>query len=142
MIAITLFTVVGSNVYAQLPNPFKASGSKAGNRLPDDDIEGTIWEYKGTLKKQTKTNAKAKELKGRFRLEDQKVLDVGRRLPIPSKKDVKKTVEKLRSGELDEIKLPEGPQVKRLGQFRRLSRGRIRLDLDDKDSLNGIQEAL
>jgi hypothetical protein len=50
----------------------------------------------------------------------------------------KKVVEPLRRGEAIDLPLPEGAQQKRLGEYRKLSDGRLRLDLNDKESLNGL----
>lgn len=108
-------------------------------RLPDDQIEGTIWEYKGKLKSKPKEGEKIPKLEGRFRTEGKAVFDISRRLPLPKLGDVRKAVESIRNGDgPPELKLPSKPQVKRLGQYRKLSGGKLRLDLDDKESLNGI----
>ena len=78
------------------------------------------------------------ELTGRFRVEGSAIFDVSRRFKLSPRKDVKKVVDDIRSGKGVDVKLPAAPQQKRLGQYRKLGRGRLRLDLDDKESLNGI----
>ena len=37
-----------------------------------------------------------------------------------------------------DLKLPSGPQQKRLGEYHKLTGGRIRLNFDDEESLHGI----
>ncbi len=108
-------------------------------RGQDDQIEGTIWEYKGKLKSKPKEGEKIPKLEGKFRTEGKAIFDISRRLALPKPGDVKKVVESIRTGDgLPDLKLPSKPQVKRLGQYRKLTRGKLRLDFDDKESLNGI----
>ena len=108
-------------------------------RLPDDQIEGTIWEYKGKLKSKPKKGEKIPKLEGKFRTEGKAIFDISRRLALPKPGDVKKVVESIRKGDdLPDLKLPSKPQVKRLGEYRKLTRGRLRLDFNDKESLNGL----
>lgn len=128
--------MLSSLVLAQLPIP--RGGKETLSRLPNDQIEGTIWEYSGKPKEQPKEGEKTPKLEGRFRTEKQAIMDVSRRLPIPPKDEVKKVVEKVKEGELSEVKLPAAPQVKRLGEYRKISGGKLRLDFNDKESLNGI----
>lgn len=107
-------------------------------RLPDDQIEGTIWEYKGTLKEKPKEGEEAPTLEGRFRTEGKAIFDLRTRVALPEKKEVEKTVESVKAGKPKEIKLPAPAQQKRIGQYRKIDGGKLRLDLDDKESLNGI----
>lgn len=147
---IACLLLVASSTPAVAQNPLERllPRNKSDNlpRLPNDQIEGTIWEYKGTLKTTSKDREKAAkkdgekapELDGRFRTEGKAIFDISRRLPIPSKKDVQKVVRGLKKGDLKELKLPAAPQAKRIGEYRKLSRGKLRLDFNDKESLNGI----
>ena len=133
-----LWLFIGSaTAFAQLPLP-PVPGKGEVSRLPDDQIEGTIWEYQGKLKDEPAKGEEVPELQGRFRTEGKAIFDVSRRLPIPEKKEVDKAVKALKKGELKDIKLPEGPQVKRLGEYRQITGGKLRLDFKDKESLNGI----
>ena len=59
-------------------------------------------------------------------------------IALPSPADAKKIVEAVRSGKAPKIKAPRAAQPKRIGQYRKLSRGRRRFDFDDPESLNGI----
>lgn len=135
-LALLWHVLLGSSVSAQLPIP--GGNKETLPRLPNDQVEGTIWEYSGKPKGQPKEGEKAPKLEGRFRTENQAILDVSRRLPIPPKDEVKKVVEKVKEGELSEVKLPAAPQVKRLGEYRKIAGGKLRLDFNDKESLNGI----
>lgn len=113
-------------------------GSSSDNlpRLPNDQVEGTIWEYKATPESKVRDGKKTNELKGKFRLEGKAIFAVSKRITVP-KGGPKEIVSKIREG--GEIKIPEGPQQKRLGEYRELSsKGKYRLDFDDKDSLHGI----
>lgn len=126
---------------AQLPAPpvpVPAPSGGGGARLPDDQIEGTIFEYKATLKPSAKAGEEVPTLEGKFRIEDSAVFDVSPTVKVPSAAEVEKAGEKLAAGKGGEVKLPAPPQQKRLGQYHRISSGRIRLDLNDKDSLHGI----
>ncbi|MDA0808887.1 MAG: hypothetical protein O2945_03855 [Planctomycetota bacterium] len=143
-----LFTIaVCSLVFAQpatAQNPLAdllGKGNTQQNlpRLPDDQIEGTIWEYKGKLNSKPKEGEKIPKLEGKFRTEGKAIFDINERLALPKPGDVKKVVESIRTGDdLPDLKLPSKPQVRRLGQYRKLSSGKLRLDFDDKESLNGI----
>ncbi len=75
-------------------------------RLPDDQVEGTVWEYKGTLKDKVPEGEEAPELSGYFRTEGKAIFDVGKRLPIPEKKDVDKAIDSFKKGKVKDFKLP------------------------------------
>ncbi len=137
-LALLLTTTFCATAQAQLPLPGAGGGPKSLPRLPNDQIEGTIWEYKGKLKGETKSDETTPKLEGRFRTENKAIMDISRRLPIPPKEEVKKVIDKVKEGELSEVKLPPAPQVKRLGEYRTINGGKLRLDLNDKESLNGI----
>jgi hypothetical protein len=107
-------------------------------RLPDDQVEGTVWEYKGTLKDKVPEGEEAPELSGYFRTEGKAIFDVGKRLPIPEKKDVDKAIDSFKKGKVKDFKLPPGPQQKRLGEYRHIQGNKLRLDFNDKESLNGL----
>jgi hypothetical protein len=127
-------------VLAQPPLPGVAGGAEKNlARLPNDQVEGTIWEYRGTLlKPMPEAGTTPPELKGRIRLEGKAVFDASPRVTLPSAEKVKGALAPLREGKSVEVPLPEGPQPKRLGEYRRLSTGKVRLDLSDPESLNGL----
>lgn len=135
LVAASFFAVP---VLGQLPLP--ALKQKQGNlaRLPNDQVEGTIFEYKATPKKKSKNPDDPTELEGKFRIEGKALFDVSRTVDLPSKGEVKKKFESIRKGKRPSIKLPAPPQQKRIGQFRKLRSGKYRLDFDDKESLYGI----
>ena len=130
-------TVSAQNPLADLLG--KGNSQQNLPRLPDDQIEGTTWSYKGKLKSKPKEGEKVLKLEGRFRTEGKAIFDISRRLPLSKPGEIKKVVESIRKGDdLPDLKLPSKPQVKRLGEYRKLTRGRLRLDFNDKESLNGI----
>ena len=107
-------------------------------RLPDDQIEGSIWEYKGTLKEGEKTSEdEDAKIEGRFRIEGKAIFDASPGIPLPDREQVKSAVEKARAGKLNEIKLPGAATEKRIGEYRKLANGRLRLDFNDADGLHG-----
>jgi len=139
-LATVWFVALSSHAFAQLPplpRPAGASGNTAP-RLPDDQIEGTIFEYRGKLSGTPKDEDKDRTLTGKFRIEGSAILDVSPTLGLPSKEQVKKVVDGVVSGKGVEVKLPAGPQQKRLGEYHKITGGKLRLDFNDKDSLNGI----
>ncbi|MEM1061788.1 MAG: hypothetical protein AAGJ97_05595 [Planctomycetota bacterium] len=120
-----------------LPNsPF---GGSNGSRLPDDQVEGTVWEYK--LKPTKKQDEPAEPRAGKFRLEDSAVFDAAVAVTLPPLEGgLPGVAKKIITGEGLKIELPEAPSQKRIGQYRVL-RGtsrKIRIDFDDPESLNGI----
>ena len=131
--ACLFFLLCTSTVFAQLPLP-----GLDGKRAPDDQIEGSIWEYKGTLEKKPKEGEEVPKLEGKFRLEDAAIFDVSPTFKIPTKAEVKKVIDKVAAGQGADVKLPALPQQKRIGEFRKLTGGKIRFDFNDKDSLHGL----
>jgi len=134
-LALSLALTIIPAAFAQLPLP----GPKKLDRLPDDNVEGMTWEYEGTIKGTPKADEKDLELAGKFRLEGTAIFDVSPSLALPTTGDVKKTVKKVIAGKKVDLKLPSGPQQNRLGEYRKISNGKYRLDFKEKDSpLNGI----
>ncbi|MEM8944484.1 MAG: hypothetical protein AAGD11_04810 [Planctomycetota bacterium] len=176
--SLTVFIAISSVSSAQGPLGELIDGKGPGNlsRLPDDQIEGTVWEYKAKLKSETRhaklkderesqqkdeakeadqlppvvarlPNEQAKEepqqekvtdISGKFRTEGDAIFALSRRLSLPKKADVQRDIRKLRAGELEEIKLPSRSSPKRIGQYHRLRSGKLKLEFDDKESLNGM----
>lgn len=118
---------------AQPPRP----GAENRQRLPNDQVEGTIFEYKGALKGKPKEGEEAPALEGKFRIEGTAIFDVSPTIKLPSKDEVGKVTKKLAEGKGPEVKVPGGPQQKRLGQYHKTDTGKMRLEFDDKDSLHG-----
>ena len=150
-------------------NPLKKLGGGAETlpRLPNDQIEGTIWEYYGTVKATKKTESKEKTkpktegdaaepeegplpraevekdeeiplLEGQFRTENKAIFDISTRFRLPDKKKVEEVVEAAKKGKLKEIRLPPPPQQKRIGEYRQIQGSKLRLDFNDKEGLNGL----
>src|SRR5262249_8541824 len=60
-----------------LPIPGGGGGGKTLKRLPDNTVEGIIFEYKGTLKSKPKEGEEAPApLEGKFRIEKTAIFDV------------------------------------------------------------------
>jgi hypothetical protein len=100
-------------------------------------VEGTIYEYKGTLKGKPKEGEEVPTLEGKFRIEKTAIFDVSPTFKLPTKEEVGKVAKKVVEGKGGDIKLPGGPQQKRLGQYHKTGSGKMRLEFDDKDSLHG-----
>jgi hypothetical protein len=119
---------------AQLPLPPAPTGARA----PDDQIEGTIFEYQGKLNGAPKKDDEERKLAGKFRIEKSAVFDVSPTFALPSKEQVKKAVDGVVAGKGVNLKLPAPPQQKRLGEYRTITGGKLRFDFNDRESLNGI----
>jgi hypothetical protein len=124
---------------AQLP-PLGKQKDNSVPRLPNDSIEGTIWEYTGHLKEAGKEAKDSQQMEGKIRVEGTAIFDVRPTFSLPSKKEVKKVLDKVVEGKGGEVRLPAAPQQNRLGEFSKLSDGRYRLDFKgkEKEDLNGI----
>lgn len=145
MIRSTILFAVGSVVVgladvavAQLPIPVPVP-APGGNlqRLPDDQIEGTIFEYKGTFKASVSSTAEPEVLEGKFRLEGSAAFDVGGTLRAPSAAELEKVKNQILSGKGGELRLPGKPQQKRIGQYQKTTGDKLRIEFDDKESLHG-----
>jgi hypothetical protein len=123
-----------SPITAQPPLPPAPTGARA----PDDQIEGTIFEYQGKLNGTPKKEDAERQLSGKFRIEGSAVFDVSPTFALPSKDQVKKAVDGIVAGKGVNLKLPAPPQQKRLGEYRSITGGKLRFDFNDKQSLNGI----
>jgi hypothetical protein len=139
MLALLLLFLGNSMAWAQLPPFLKGGDAKnSSGREANDQIEGTIWEFKGKLETNNAKAGETPKLEGKFRLEEGAIFDTSPTFKLPTKEEVKKVVDKVAAGSGPEIKLPSAPQQKRLGEFRKLSGGKYRLDFSAEDSLNGI----
>ncbi len=134
--SFVLSLLFSSLAAAQLPLPIPVPAPN-GQRAPDDQVEGIIFEYKGTLRPTGKADEGKKEIEGKFRLEKTAIFDVSPTFRLPSKEEVKQTADKVLSGKGVDVKLPQAPQQKRLGQFKKMATNKLRLDFDDKDTLVG-----
>src|SRR5436190_3512636 len=133
-LTIILSGSLTSTGIAQLPLP-PGSGSQ---RLTDDQIEGTIFEYQGNLTGTPRKEDEDRKLAGKFRIEGSAIFDVSPTFALPSKVQVKKAVDGVVAGKGVNLKLPAPPQQKRLGEYHKITGGKLRLDFNDKESLNGI----
>jgi hypothetical protein len=124
---------------AQLPVPVPVPvPGQSGNlqRLPDNTVEGLILEYKGTFKASA-TAAEPEVLEGKFRMEKSAVFDVGGTFRAPTAAELEKLKNQILSGKGGELRLPPKPQQKRIGQYQKTTGDKLRIEFDDKDSLNG-----
>lgn len=85
-----------------------------------------------------KTDVPSETISGRFRIEGNAVFDVRLVGVLPPRDKVKRVAEKLKRGEGVELRLPEPPQQKRIGEYKSLSKGRKRIDFNDMESLHGL----
>lgn len=137
LIILVFGLAFSSAIVAQAQPPLPGRGDGNMKRLPNDQVEGTIFEYKGTLKGKPKEGEEVPALAGKFRIEGTAILDVSPTFKVPSKEEVGKVTKKLAEGKGADVKLPGGPQQKRLGQYHKTGTGKMRLDFDDKDTLHG-----
>ncbi|MEM6799457.1 MAG: hypothetical protein AAF589_08075 [Planctomycetota bacterium] len=116
---------------AQPPIVRETLGGDTLKRLPNDNVEGTIWEYKGELEKGELEGSKEARIAGMFRLEEEAVFAVGESIRLPSKEDFEKLLEDLRKGRAKSLKLPSF-KPKRIGDFTISRSGRLTLKMDDE----------
>lgn len=124
-----VFVVCGGFVTAQPPLP--GGRQEALPRLPNDNIEGAVWQYRATRK------GSDEELTGRFRVDEQVVFDLGRDVEIPDRPRDGGPLKKIIEGEGGTIRLPEEPQQKRIGECKTLSTGDVRIDFQPETPLQG-----
>ncbi|MCC7424128.1 MAG: hypothetical protein IT428_28005 [Planctomycetaceae bacterium] len=138
--ATMVLAAVVPSAFAQGPLEKLAPGKQQETlpRLANDQIEGTIWEYKAKPKDPPKEGQEVETLEGKFRTEGSAIFDISKRIGLPEKKKVEKTVEAVKSGKAKEIKLPSPPQQKRIGEYHTLNSTKLRLDFNDPESLNGV----
>src|SRR6476660_8256577 len=99
---------------AQLPLP----PAPTGQRVPDDQSEGAIFEYQGKLAGTPKKEDAERKLTGKVRIEGSAVFDISPTFALPSKDQVKKAVDGVVAGKGVNLKLPPPPQQKCLGEYR------------------------
>ncbi|MEM1304708.1 MAG: hypothetical protein AAGG46_07410, partial [Planctomycetota bacterium] len=131
-----------STVTAASANPLEALRKAASGegetlkRLPNDNVEGTVWEYKGVLEKGTLDDGEPfdrdnpPKIDGMFRLEQEAVFAVGASIKLPTPGEVKQKVDRLIAGRPDPIRLPTG-KPRRIGEFTITRTGRLNLKFDE-----------
>ena len=140
-LASALALCVLSADFANSQGPLDVLKGNTGTRLPDDNVEGTIWEYHAELTSGDKKEVDDElvdKLEGTFRFEDSGVFEVGIRFQLPDRDKIDEFIASLRDGKPQELRLPGAPKQKRIGDYRLAKSNRLRLDLDDDDSLNGV----
>lgn len=148
LLLLSVITALGVMPSLCLASPLSEIRKAAGKsdtlpRMPNDNVEGAIWEYKAEYKRRLKEGEeKPKPLEGRFRTEGEAVFDVGRRLQLPklpkgnNPREIARSVRKsLEEGAPSEIKLPT-TEVKRIGEYR-LSKDKLIIQFDDEKTLHG-----
>lgn len=107
-------------------------------RRPNDNVEGTIWEYEGELEKGELDGKKEASIAGKFRVEGTGIYAVGRSIRLTGKQDRKKLLEDLRNGGSRTFKTPDGTPT-RIGDVKSSKKSRITLDFDDeRDDPNAL----
>lgn len=106
----------------------KQSTSASRPRSPNDQIEGTIWTYKVSP-------TGSKSLEGRFRVEGDGVFAVDRVMKTPFQPS---QLRNALGGQQSEIKLPNQPQQKRIGDLKKISGNRYRIDFFDDQPFTGM----
>ena len=133
---VFLLTICTISAGDALANPLDAVRNRlengpTANRAPDDNVEGTVWEYKGKLEKGELDGKKEAQIAGTFRLEEEAVFAIGDSIRLPGVDDIKKLIEELREGRAKMIKLPDF-KPKRIGDFKVSRNGRLTLSFDDE----------
>jgi hypothetical protein len=146
LIAALLFATVNFASANPLEALRRAATGDAGGdtlqRLPNDNVEGTVWEYKGVLEKgKAAADEKAEDgdepkLSGHFRTEGEAIFAVTTGLKLPSRKEVKKIVDSVREGQPQEVPLPNA-EPKRIGEYKLSRSGKLALDFNDEEGLFG-----
>ena len=112
------------------------------DRRPNDDVEGTIWEYKSTKYKSTlKKGEEAPVLSGRIRIEGNAVFKADKKIKIGGENNRRKKLKDLASGKGAEIDLGKQVDGERIGEYRKMSNGKYRFDFNDEDGLHGVMIA-
>jgi len=119
-----------------LANPLDAVRNRlengaTANRAPDDNVEGTVWEYKGKLEKGQLDGKKEAQIAGAFRLEGEGIFAIGDTIRLPGLDDIEELIAELRKGRAKLIKLPDF-KPKRIGDFKISKNGRLTLSFDDE----------
>lgn len=108
------FCLVAVPAYAQLPLPPRTDSVP---RLPNDNIEGSIWQFKATKR------GEEKPIEARFRVSDGAILEV------PTPPDVKPGDGKTPPERVKEVLEKLGPKVadKRIGDLEKMANGKTKL---------------
>lgn len=132
LLALSLFAVaaIGGVATAQLPIGDLLNKADNLKRLPDDNVEGVVWEYKGELERGELDGQKEGRIGGLFRMEDEGLYAVGAAIKLPGIQDIQKLLDDLLKGHGREIRLPDF-KPRRIGDFKRSRTGRLTLNFDD-----------
>ena len=133
LITAVLLSLASSHVLAQ-PGPLRKAleGNSTLPRLPDDNIEGAMWQYRATRR------GSDEDLTGKFRVDEKLVFSVQREVEAPKRGSDDDPLKKIISGEGGKVKLPDEPTEKRIGECKTLSSGRVRIDFQPESGLEGF----
>ncbi len=109
----------------------RIAGGPTGERHPNDNVEGVIWEYKGELEKGELEGKKEARIGGMFRMEGEALFAVGSVIRLPGKKDIEELIEAIKQGRPKTLKLPNF-KPRRIGEFKLGRTGRLTLNFDDE----------
>ena len=111
-------------------------------RRPNDQVEGTIWEYKSTEYQMPLAEGEVEEtIEGRFRIEGTAVFDHKPFVEISGGEQRSETLKRLLGGEAMKLSVPSGPEQKRIGEFRKMDNGKTRFEFNDAEGLHGVMIA-
>ena len=134
------FGFVADTASAQVLKKRLLENQKAdtAKRRPNDQIEGTIWEYKSTkYKSKLEKGQEAPKISGKFRIEGNAVFAVEKTVKVKSRDDRRSRLKKIAQGEGGEVSVPSGAEPKRIGEYKRTDDGKIKFTFDDPNSLHG-----
>ncbi|MEN1681538.1 MAG: hypothetical protein AAGJ46_18305 [Planctomycetota bacterium] len=123
----------GGVATAQLPIGDLLNKADNLKRLPDDNVEGVIWEYKGELERGELEGQKEGRIGGLFRMEDEGLYAVGGVIKLPGIQDIQKLLDDILKGAGREIRLPNF-KPRRIGDFKQGRTGRLTLTFDDESN--------
>ncbi len=114
----------------------KLEGQKTLPRRPNDNLEGTLWQYRATRK------GSEDVLSGRFRIDEQLVFSTQSEIDLPKRPGRSggrpvRPLPRLASGQGGTAKLPSEPTQRRIGECKTLSSGRVRIDFQPDSGLEG-----
>jgi len=105
------------------------SGTKS--RLPNDQIEGAVWQYRAVQKQKDGTE-NVKE--GNFRIEEKGIYRTDTIVKVPPVEKPGKIFDAIKSGQGGTVKIPQpNPKGDRIGDVTKLSDGKTKLVFIDKD---------
>ena len=137
-IAVALCLVPAEHSYAQRRKNLQGSTTEFRPRMPNDQIEGTVWEYHSTKYHfRLEDGEQARQLEGRFRVEGNAIFLDKQVVSTASREQRVAQLKRLAQGG-GEVAIPNGPEEKRIGEYRKIDGAKYRFEFHDDEGLHGI----